>query len=716
MAIPLVGVATANSGTTSSTAMTATLPGAAAAGHVAVFWADSGTATGHTVTGPTGWTEHVNGPNAGNCKPGLWSKTLTTADITAGTVTATRSAAGAWSVVLAVYSGTVGPDVLSAAGASTTPTAAPVIPTVTPSVADCLRLGFLATQVSTAATAGTQTAPPAGWSLVGQTIDTSSVNSRRLAIVDSIQLSGQAGVAQATASATTDQTVTYVCYSLTLAPSLTTAAASLAVTATLNPGAVRATTTGASLAVTATLSAAATVTGTTVAGFSQGFLKPAPFGTATTVPTPPAPLPPTTEGPRPVLELGFSTDPLVGGGTYAHWGDAERGAWDTVGVWAPDEVWTDVTQWLQSCSFRRGATRVEGPILRYEAGTLTAALRNDDGRFHPANLAGPYVSAGRTQVRPMLPARYGVAYAGTTYWQWRGHVEGFKVTYPSPTHSVASFNATDAQMVLSSQSRAAGPPVGAGELSGARVRRILTSAGWPSSDRRVDNGQTPLQATTLEGDPWAELLLVQDTELGEVYVDAVGKVTFKSRYAILTETLSTTSQAIFGAWGQPGELPYVSVVYDAGDVADIRNVHRITRVGGSPQEARDDASVAEFLEHTHERTDLFMQTDPEALNFAQYLLALSKDPADTFTEITVDPRAHPDLWVQVLTRDFGDRVTVRSRPPVVGLIERDVFIRGVAGEYRGTNQWGWTWTLQPAGRFNFGVWGAGAWGTSQWAF
>lgn len=700
MAIALSGATAGNSGTAQPASIPVIFPVGAVAGHVAVINLHTPTGVA-TVTDPTGWTVIANG-DGGNTKLSAWWKVLDAADITAGGITLTRSAGASYSWECGTWSGSTGVGVVSAQQATTTGTTSVTIPALTPAVNDTRRLALVAARVVTAATTASHT-PPASWSQVQQAIDAHTTNQRRLSFVDSIQLVGQAGVAQATATATTDQSVTYQSYSLTLAPAAPVTAA-------------------VSAAVTATVTATAAVSSPTIAGFSQGFTKPAPFGVATVVPTPPPPPAPAPEVasalPRPVLQLGFSTDPLIGGGTYAHWSDSERGAWDTLGVWAPDEVWTDVTPWLlPGCEWRRGATKVEGPILRYEPGTLSAALNNDDGRFHPANLAGPYVSAGRSQVRPMLPARFGVLYSGDVYWAWRGFVEGaFEISYPSPNHSVATFNATDAQMVLSSVSRAAGPGVGAGESAGARVRRILTSVSWPTTDRRVDNGQTPLQATTLEGDPWAELLLVQDTELGEIYVDAVGKVVFKGRYAILTETLSTTSQATFGTWAQPGELPHESKTYDAGNVADIRNVHRIGRAGGVPQEVRDEPSVAEFLEHTHERIDLLMQTDTEAADYARYLLALSKDPADTFTELVIDPRAHPDLWPQVLTRDFGDRITIRSRPPFVGLIERESFIRGIAGEYRGTNQWRWTWALQPATRFNFGVWGAGKWGTSVWAY
>jgi hypothetical protein len=273
--------------------------------------------------------------------------------------------------------------------------------------------------------------------------------------------------------------------------------------------------------------------------------------------------------------------------------------------------------------------------------------------------------------------------------------------------------------VFGSKTRAASlNPDSVGELSGARVHRIADSAGWPATDRLIDAGQSALQGTTLEGDPWSELLLVQDTEIGEVYIDAAGRLVFKDRHAILTEPLSTTSQAIFGRFGQAGELPYVDLD-PAYDDADLRNVVRIAREGGTAQEVRDDDSVFAYLEHTFERTDLLMQTDQEAANYAAYLLAQSKDPEVRFRSIVVNPVAQPaDLWPQVFGRDFGDRITIRSRPPGVPMIERDVFIRGISGTYNGINRLQVTWTLQPAARATGLIWGTGKWGakTSTWAY
>jgi hypothetical protein len=311
---------------------------------------------------------------------------------------------------------------------------------------------------------------------------------------------------------------------------------------------------------------------------------------------------------RVTVEIGFTTDPLLNGGTYLSWSDSVRGLWDT-GLWSPDQLWTDVTPWLQTCTWQRGATRVEGPVIRYEAGTATVTLNNADGRFHPLNLSGPYVSAGKTQVRPMVPVRIRGTYGNVWYDLWRGFADGWDITHPSPTYSQATVTCTDAQKVFGSKTRVASlNPDSVGELSGARINRIADSTGWPAPDRLIDAGQSLLQGTTLEGDPWAEALLVQDTEIGEVYFDGAGRLVFKDRHAILTEPLSTTSQAIFGRYLMPNELPYVSI-QPAYDDDDVRNVVRISRAGGVPQEARDEQSVIDLLEKTFERTDLLMQTD-----------------------------------------------------------------------------------------------------------
>ena len=69
---------------------------------------------------------------------------------------------------------------------------------------------------------------------------------------------------------------------------------------------------------------------------------------------------------------------------------------------APD--WEDVSAWVRGATIRRGSTRQDGPLLRYDNGAALLRLDNRDRRFDPTNLAGPYVEnlitpSGETGVR-----------------------------------------------------------------------------------------------------------------------------------------------------------------------------------------------------------------------------------------------------------------------------------------------------------------------------
>lgn len=401
------------------------------------------------------------------------------------------------------------------------------------------------------------------------------------------------------------------------------------------------------------------------------------------------------------VEVGFAVSPSVGifgGGSYLHLDDPFRGKLDSATL-APDVVWTDVTEYLLRWSSRRGATRTAGPLLRYEAGTASFTVRDPDRRFDPTNTTGPYSSGGVSQVRPMRAVRIRATHEGITYDLFRGYTDGNPVTYRGPEYAEVTFSCTDAVKVLSSDDRAAlGTPIGAGEDSGARATRILDAIGWSTSDRVIAVGDSTLQGTTMDGSAWAELLLTQDSEGGEVYVDEAGRVVFRNRLAQLTETRSTVSQGTFGDIA--GELPYEDVRLAYDDTA-IVNLAQIARVGGIQQTSEDTLSRQDYLTHTHERTDLLLQTDSATKDYADWITYRFKDPELRFDSLVIDPRVDETaLFPQVLGRQFGDRITVNRRPPGTGTISRDVFIRGVSHEYT-SSTWKTTWNLQSAARYQF---------------
>jgi hypothetical protein len=206
--------------------------------------------------------------------------------------------------------------------------------------------------------------------------------------------------------------------------------------------------------------------------------------------------------------------------------------------------------------------------------------------------------------------------------------------------------------------------------TGARIRDILLRAGWYTSAERnvISTGNSQLQGTTLGADPLSLMQIAADSEIGQLYVNGSGAVVFRARRDLLTDARSNTVQAVFG--DLPGtvqaagtELAYAAVAR-ASDDTTIANDVQATRLGGTPQEVRDAASIAKYLfPRTYARSDLILQGDPDALNWAQWVLYVSKGGEDRFESLQIDPAADPaNLWPQVLGREIGDRIQIWNRP------------------------------------------------------
>lgn len=291
--------------------------------------------------------------------------------------------------------------------------------------------------------------------------------------------------------------------------------------------------------------------------------------------------------------------------------------------------------------------------------------------------------------------------SSTTFDLFKGEIDDWLLNWTANVDAEVTLPCTDGFIALSDVDRVAlAVAVGAGELSGARVDRILTSADWPLADRDIDAGNTTLSATTMDGDALTELFLVADTELGEFYCNGSGNMVFRSRKALSTDARSKNNQVKFGDGGDVrGELPYedVGITYES---TQLKNDIRIARTGGTQQSASDSLSIDEFRRRTFERTDLLMETEAEALAYANWLLYVSKDPELRFDTLAVLPQKDPaNLFPQVLAREIGDRVLIRRQP--VGResqIEREVFLRGIThtiGQYT----WHTDYVLQSATRF-----------------
>jgi hypothetical protein len=359
------------------------------------------------------------------------------------------------------------------------------------------------------------------------------------------------------------------------------------------------------------------------------------------------------------LAIGFSTNPMSEADGALFLNDPTKGLLNT-GTLGGTEYHVSVLDDLRRITITRGASRADFPLIRYEAGGGALALLNLQRQYDPTNLNGPYVAGGVTQVEPMRPLLASAMWEGVDYPLIQAFIDTWALDWAGPNWSEASAPFTDGLRTLEEDKRQAVSAVGAGELSGARVARILDSVGWPADKRAIDTGSVTLQATTLEGPALAELQAVAEAELGALYVRGDGVLVFRERTAVMTDPRATTSQAVFGDGGGD-ELPYkdggLSLAYDTETL-----INRIIaqREGGAEVLLENLASQEKYLVHAPvSSTSLLLEDDAAVEQWAGFLLQVSAAPELRFTSMEVWPRADPDrLWPQVLGREIGDRITV----------------------------------------------------------
>jgi len=413
--------------------------------------------------------------------------------------------------------------------------------------------------------------------------------------------------------------------------------------------------------------------------------------------------------PQLIVEAGFySAAPVAQPGTLIL--DDPTYAVFNTGILGDATAWTDITQYVRSGTVTRASTRVQGPLITYQAGTASAVLDNASGNFDPNNSAGAFVTGGRSGIQIMVPLRVRAIWGSVEYHLFSGFADAWTETavdYDAGWSEV-TVSATDGFKVLSGITLPAVPAAGAGENSGNRILRILNDAGWFTDHRRADTGDSELQGTGY-GDTALNLMqLAADTEAGSLYIDGWGNVVFRRRTADVHDTRSTTVQAVFGdtpgtADAEGTELA-CAAIGRALDDTTLCNDCQIT-AAGSPnmQEAKNTASINKYLfPRSYARSDVLLESDNEAKLYAQWVLYVSLDGENRFDTLTVDPVAdQAGLFPQVLGREIGDRIMVYRRPQnSATTISKPCFIRGITHTVDVTaGTWQTVWDLQDATKY-----------------
>ena len=352
-------------------------------------------------------------------------------------------------------------------------------------------------------------------------------------------------------------------------------------------------------------------------------------------------------------------------------------------------VIVDVSNQINRIETNRGRTALSD---QFQTGSMTLRIIDQNGDFNPQNVSGPYYEL----LTPMKKVQITATYGSVTYPIFSGFITSYVTTYPDESEAdlaMTTIQAVDAFRLAQLAQISTVTGATAGQLSGTRVNKILDEIDWPASQRDIDAGLTTLQAdpgtnrTALQA-----LFTVSDSEYGAIYVDADNNFVFQDR-GVTAGSIGGTP-TVFADNGTG--IDYFDATWILNDVL-VFNKATITRAGGSPQVALNQASIDKYFLHSYFLDNLLMESDAVALDYAQAYVASRQETSIRVDAIVLD--LYTDNYnsgiLAALGLDFFDPITVKTTQPGGSLLEKTLQIFGVRMAIT-PNSWKTTFTtLEP---------------------
>ena len=348
---------------------------------------------------------------------------------------------------------------------------------------------------------------------------------------------------------------------------------------------------------------------------------------------------------------------------------------------APGDV-VDVSDIALQVSIRRGRNRI---LNRFEAGTATVTLADDNGDWSPQNVSSPYYG----KLLPLRKIRIWADYddgGGTDrYYLYSGYITTYNSTYGLGVEDTSkiTLQCVDGFRLLNNIGISTVAGAGSPQLSGARVNTLLDVVNWPSSQRDIDAGDSTLQADpgTANRDLLTAIQLVESSEFGGFFIDAEGNATFLSR-----DTVSKKADETPTVFADDGSgIGYQQIEFANDDTLLVNDV-TVTRLGGNPMNVFDQNSIDTYFLHSGRRDGILVQTDAEALDQASTLLVSRKNTTDRIDSMTInllDPN-EPAAIVAGLNLEIFDLVNVTKTVPGGSTITKELFVQGVQHDITNT--------------------------------
>lgn len=339
----------------------------------------------------------------------------------------------------------------------------------------------------------------------------------------------------------------------------------------------------------------------------------------------------------------------------------------------------DVSSITLRVQTKRGRNRI---LNKFEAGTASITLRDDNGDFSPSNPSSPYYG----KLVPLRKVRVWADYTDedtmttTRYFIFSGYVTSFDTNFVRGFEetSTVTLQCVDGFRLLNNIAISTVAGTSAGQYSGDRIEALLNDSDFPLSQRQIDQGNSTMQA-----DPGTNrnlldaIQLVENSEFGGFFFQKTGTATFYSR-----DTVSKKADATPYVFSDDGTgIGYSEIDFAFDDQLVVNDV-TVQAAGGVAQNVQDATSINTYFIHSGQRTGLLVQSDTEAYNQAVMLLQTRKNATLRIDSMTLnlfdtDPAAN-DRIIAALDMEIFTLLNITKLMPGGSEVTRELFCQGVS--------------------------------------
>jgi len=311
-------------------------------------------------------------------------------------------------------------------------------------------------------------------------------------------------------------------------------------------------------------------------------------------------------------------------------------------------VFNDITDRMISASVSRGKNR---DLDRFNAGSLTVTLNNNDRAFDPNYAPSPFAGSiiPRREVRVTVD---GERVIETTIDDWN-------FAYDPDGNSRAEIQATDDFTLLARQVLVSGTATP--QLSGARVTTVLDqeNVAWSSDKRDIDTGVSTFGADFIEGNVLSYLQKISDSEQGLLFIGKNGDLVFRDR---LDATPTSTTVTEFRDDGTG--IPFTLTAVNYGSEL-LYNEAIVTSLAGTAT-ANNDRSRTAYGVSAYQLETL-VSTEVQLQNLADFLVQKYGDPEYRFETIQVNlDTVGTANRASCLGLEIGDIISITFTPNSIG--------------------------------------------------